>query len=605
MGVCCANRREFVVSSNGASQGQKLESRKQNVIIKTEFPSHYEEPKQNDDVINAAETKLSSNLNSEFLAQLNELEKKPADKRKICSVSNEINNQKTPLINNSAVEISEKEEESGIMSINKSEKKVKGVSKNYLKTSTIKHNKSDFNVKAKVNKGDESLQNLYQSICKLGKGSFGTVFKVSHKSTGQIRALKLIKKENIQLQDDEQQFLKEIEILMKIDHMNIIKIYEFFEDDLNYYIITEYVSQGELLENVVRFPNFDENFIKRTMRQIMSAVTYLHKLNITHRDLKPENILVASISDSDLEIKIIDFGTSNYVKKNKNLKLKVGSPYYIAPEVLQGSYNEKCDVWSCGVIMYVLLVGYQPFTADSTNDLFNVIKKGYFEMTGFEWDAVSEQAKDLIKKMLTKNFHNRISSQKCLEHEWLAILDKQVVSNKDMKVCVKNLTKMQRQDKLQQATIAYIVHFLTPSTELEQLKETFRALDKNGDGTLCIDEINAGYEKLFGPIASDVELKKVLEEIDMDGDGTVSYEEFLSIVMNKAKLINEKNLKLCFEAFDENKDNKLSAEEIRRALGAKDNDYVKELISLIDKNNNSEIDYEEFKELMNLLIKHK
>lgn len=597
MGVCCANRREFLVISNGATQ--KLDLNQSNAI-KTDSPCQAEKNKQSD-VNLEDDAKTKKNPNSVFLAQLNELEKMGDVKQKSYESKNVDINGQIPVSISSEAEFTKKEEAEILSPCSK---KKKGIIKNYRKASTIEHNRSDFNIKAKINIG-QVLQNSYQSISKIGKGSFGTVFKVLHTRTGQIRALKLIKKVNIQLQDDEQHFLKEIEILMKVDHMNILKIYEFFEDDLNYYIITEYVSQGALLENIVKFPNFDENLVKGIMRQIMSAVTYLHRLNITHRDLKPENILVSRVTENDLEIKIIDFGTSNYVQKEKNLKLKVGSPYYIAPEVLLGNYNEKCDIWSCGVIMYVLLVGYPPFTGDSTNELFNVIKKGYFEMSGYEWDIVSSQAKDLIKKLLTKNFHSRISSQKCLEHEWLITKDSGYVNNKDMKCCLKNLTKMQRQDMLQQATIAYIVHFLTPSSEFDQLKETFRVLDKNGDGTLCLDEIKAGYEKLFGPVASELEMKKVLEEVDMDGDGTVSYEEFLNIAINREKLINEKNLKLCFEAFDENKDNKLNAEEIKRALGTKDNDYVKKLISIIDQNNNSEIDYEEFKELMSILIKQK
>lgn len=602
MGVCCANRQEICVG-NGATNNQKSDPKKEEGEISS---LHSNNKESNKDIF----TGKTIDKESEFFSKLDELEAKSVgDKKKSLNNNSTIIQARTVIKNTTLNDITKRptscyKKESVLEGISEYPESPQKISeKNLNKTSTIKHNKYDFNVKPKISKGQQSLQKAYYILSKLGKGSFGTVFKVVHKNTGQFRAMKVIKKDTIQLQDDEREFLKEIEILKNTDHMSIIKIYEYYEDDINFYIITEFAAEGELLENIVKFPNFDESFVRRIMKQIMSAVTYLHKINITHRDLKPENILVSGIKENDMDIKVIDFGTSNYVQKNKNLKLKVGSPYYIAPEVLQGSYNEKCDIWSCGVILYVLLVGYPPFNGDSTKDLFEAIKKGNFIMEGFEWDVVSREAKDMVKKMLTKNFHSRPTAQQCIEHEWMQ-KDQDNNINKEFKNVLKNLSNLHHQDKLQQATVAYIVHFLTPSSEFDQLKETFKSLDKNGDGTLSLDEIKAGFEKLFGSVTGEVEVEKILEEVDIDGDGTISYEEFLNIVINKAKVINEKNLQLCFESFDSNKDNKLSAEEIRKALGAKDNEYVKELIGLIDENNNSEIDFEEFKALMNVLVKH-
>lgn len=472
--------------------------------------------------------------------------------------------------------------------------------KNYHKVATISHNKKDFNVKAKIERNDKTIQDKYNVLNQLGKGSFGTVFKVFHKHTKQTRAMKVIKKENIFLQDDEQKFLKEIEILKELDHMNVIKIYEYYEDSMNYYLITEFVSGGELYDTIIKWNFFDENVARGIFKQIISAVAYIHNLNIIHRDLKPENILVESMKGDMINIKLIDFGTCNYFQKDKKLRLQVGSPYYIAPEVLDGSYNEKCDIWSCGCILYVLLVGYPPFEALTSEELLKRVKLGKYDTEGEGWDCVSDEAKDLVKKMLCKNFKKRISANEILNHPWLK--QKIEVKTKDMKSVLSNIKNFHEQDRLQQATINYIVHFLTPPSELEQMKGAFRDLDVNGDGTLSKEELRAGFEKLFGQVGKADELEKVLEEIDSDNNGSISYEEFLSAVMNRNKLFNEENLKLCFESFDKNGDNKLSAEEIRKALGAKDNEYVKELISLIDENGNNEIDFEEFKELMNLLL---
>ena len=604
MGVCCANREEISITNRGHIANLKNNPPYENKKKENSNKQSNEMINEIDDIKNAQEFKIDNdnkiNKDYEETNENNKPEQKQEDNRKDNIKSSTLiqtksfikienasfiqnNNQKQPqIVNNPPVEIQ-------IKTLNKT-------------ATTLKGKKSDFEIGPKISKNSQSVQKDYFILNKLGKGSFGTVFKVAHKKTGQNRAMKVIKKDTVKLQDDDKKFLKEIEILRNTDHMNIIKIYEYFEDDTNYYVITEIIDGGELLECIVKLPNFNEGHIIKIMNQLLSAVTYLHKNNITHRDLKPENILVDSISNDNISIKVIDFGTCNYVTKNKNLKLKVGSPYYIAPEVLDGNYNEKCDIWSCGCILYVLLAGYPPFNAETTKDLFDEIRKGKYELTGYEWESVSSEAKDLIKKMLNKKYQSRISSLLCLEHPFLKKEIDEGQKSKETKKILKNLKNFQNQDKLQQATIAYIVHFLTPANEFEQLKETFKSLDKNNDGTLSMDEIKIGFEKMFGPASSEMELEKLLEELDANGDGSVSYEEFLRMVMNKAKLLNEKNLKLCFEAFDENKDNKLSADEIKKALGAKDNDYVRQLINLIDDNNNSEIDFEEFKQLMNILL---
>ena len=477
---------------------------------------------------------------------------------------------------------------------------VSKVNKNILKTNTLKHDNKDFNVKAKIQRMQTSIQQNYRVVSKLGHGSFGTVYKVYHKLTQQTRAMKIIKKDTLLLQDDDHKFLKEIEILKEIDHMNIIKIYEYYEDNDNYYLITEYISGGELYDTIIKWSFFDEINAKKIFRQIISAVAYMHNENIIHRDLKPENILVDSDKGDEITIKLIDFGTSNYFEKNKKLKLQVGSPYYIAPEVLEGNYNEKCDIWSCGCILYVMLVGYPPFEANSTDELLKKVKKGKYDLSGDDWEYVSLEAKDLIKRMLEKKPSERISANEILKHSWMKLDVKP--RTKDMKIVLNRIKNFNVKDKLQQATMSYIVHFLTPPTEFEKMRKIFMSLDQNGDGTLSISELEIGLEKIYGKGTGSVEVKSILSEMDSDNSGSISYEEFLTAVGNKTNLINENNLKLCFQAFDLNNDGTLSIYEIRDALGAKDNDYVKNLMSLIDSNGNNEIDFDEFKNLMNVLL---
>eukprot|EP00340_Litonotus_pictus_P010914 CAMPEP_0170538044 /NCGR_PEP_ID=MMETSP0209-20121228/103080_1 /TAXON_ID=665100 ORGANISM="Litonotus pictus, Strain P1" /NCGR_SAMPLE_ID=MMETSP0209 /ASSEMBLY_ACC=CAM_ASM_000301 /LENGTH=450 /DNA_ID=CAMNT_0010839663 /DNA_START=1 /DNA_END=1353 /DNA_ORIENTATION=- len=418
-----------------------------------------------------------------------------------------------------------------------------------------------------------SVRENYIILNKLGKGAFGTVFKVKHKQSEKIRAMKIIAKESLYMQDDEQRFLKEIEILKQVEHMNIIKIYEYHEDLRYFYIITEFVSGGELYDNICDWEEFDEEKARKIFYQIMSAVTYLHSKGILHRDLKPENILV------------------EYSKTSKTSM------------VLKGEYNEKCDIWSSGCILYVLLVGYPPFDAESKEELNRKIKSGKVSISSEGWEYVSKVAKDLVLKMLDRDVSHRLSAEQVMKHPWMRSVSKEALDKEFKMNALVNMKNFYRQDKLQQATIAYIAYFLTPQDEINEMKKMFKQIDKNGDGTLSLAEVESGFNIVFGAAADVLDIKVILEEMDTNGDGVITYEEFLRVVVNKNSLLNESNLKICFEAFDENNDGKLSAEEIKKALGAKNNDYVKSLINLIDENGNNEIDFDEFKNLMDVILK--
>lgn len=469
----------------------------------------------------------------------------------------------------------------------------------------------DIKITRNINENKNTVQTDYNVLSKIGKGSFGSVFKVHHKKTGQFRAMKVIKRDTVNLQDDDKKFLKEIEILIKADHPNIIRIYEFFLDDVNYYVIMEFVSGGELYDTITSWKEFHEQKAAYIMKQILSAVAYLHSFNIIHRDLKPENMLVENRSknrrgEEEINIKIIDFGTCNFIEKNSKLSLKVGSPYYIAPEVLARNYNEKCDIWSCGVILYVLLVGYPPFSGNSTEDLLKNVSKGQYSTEGIYWKNVSKDAKDLVASMLEFSPKKRISAEDALKSKWLMSNSNSTISDTGLfKEVLKNMKNFDAGEKFQQATIAYIVHFLYPSNELEELKKVFKSIDKNGDGRITYEELTKCFETVFGKEIVKIELNKIMEEIDGDANGFISYEEFLRVSIHKSKLLDEKNLKIAFDTFDLNKDGKLSAEEIKQVLGANHKDYVMHLINAIDEDNNQQIDFEEFKGLMTSMLENK
>ena len=215
------------------------------------------------------------------------------------------------------------------------------------------------------------------------------------------------------LDPKEMEMLKnEIAILKDMDHPNIVNMYEYLEDEKRFYIVTEICKGGELFDEIINRAKFDEHDAAVVMKQLLSAVNYCHSNNIVHRDLKPENILLEQ--DRDLEkIKIVDFGTSLMFDPERNMDEKLGTAYYIAPEVIKKNYNEKCDVWSAGVILYILLSGEPPFN-DPKADNDAIMKKveiGTYDIDNGVWRSISEEAKDLVRKMLTYDPAERISAE--------------------------------------------------------------------------------------------------------------------------------------------------------------------------------------------------
>jgi calcium-dependent protein kinase len=462
-----------------------------------------------------------------------------------------------------------------------------------------------------IKKVNTSVESRYKIIGTLGKGSFGKVMKTLDLKTGLFRAMKIISKDSLEFQDDEKQFLKEIEILKQTDHPNIIQIYEYFEDILNYFVVTEFISGGDLYDTITKWNDYNEYKACYIMHQIISAVLYLHSKNIVHRDLKPENILIEGIdTDSNKEffnVKLIDFGTSNYLKENSKFSVKMGTPYYIAPEVIKKKYNEKCDLWSCGVIMYVLLTGHPPFNGIDTDEIFKQVLEKKIDFSCIELKNFSFEAKDLLKKLLTVDPNQRISAEEAIEHDWFSKMDIKKhmmgsVNESNAKSILHKMKFFNSKEKFQQATIAYIVHFISTNEELKDLKKLFKILDTSGDGRLNIKELKEGFEKYYGKCLTEYELEKIMLNLDQDRNGYIEYEEFLRVAINHKTIMSERNLKFAFDSFDKNKDGKLTSEEIKSVLGTTGKGYVNELISIIDSNKDGDISFSEFAELMRKVV---
>ena len=466
------------------------------------------------------------------------------------------------------------------------------------------------------------MGNLYSNyeLCNyIGKGGFGRVYKVRHKLSNQYRAMKIIHCKSSS-ETHSSAINKEINILKSLDHPNILKVYEFYSSEKYVYIINELCTGGELFDKIVDVKHFSESVACNIMRQLFSAVAYCHEKGVIHRDLKPENILIESSEEKDKDffhIKVIDFGTCEILKKKK-LTEQIGTSFYIAPEVLKNGYNEKCDLWSCGVILYILLCGSPPFYGKNEKEIFRKILDGNLTFRHKIWNKISTEAKNLVLKLLQVNPAKRISAQEALEDVWfqknfnINSIENNQNSN-SYKMFIKNITEFCAEQKLQQATLAFLVHNFAPKEELNELKKIFFAFDKNGDGKLSKEEMIKGLTNnnndLTAILQSDNSIQGLLKNMDTDNNGYIGFEEFLIASINKEKILTEKNLKLAFNVFDRDKSGGISQNELKYILGeyninAKDNLWQK-MIQQIDLNQDGQISYEEFHKMMMEVINNK
>ena len=456
-------------------------------------------------------------------------------------------------------------------------------------------------------KGDPSKK--YKIVKRLGDGSYGTVFSVVNIQTGATVAMKKIEKvkEN---EIDDLEIKNEIDILKKLDHPNIVKIYEFYNTLTDFYIVTEYCKKGELYSYIKR--SYSENQLAVLFYQVFSGLYYLHDHHILHRDLKLENIMISDI-EKDLKtkeeyfwIKIIDFGTAKIFKKNKNEKAVVGSSYYIAPEVLKQKYNEKCDTWSVGVILYMLIVGRAPFDGKSDEDIIESIKIGVYNNKHPKLLAKSKEIQDLVNSLLERNINKRLSASEALNHSFFNKFNgRSLYSNftkDEIQSYLDNLLNYKFQSKFQQLVLAFVVHNIPKSKETKIILKLFRYFNLSGNCKLTKVELINGLYKFRDKDKVDKVVDDIFLMLDGDNNGYIEYEEFLRACIDKSSALNNDNLKYAFKFLDKDNSGTLSVDKIMGAFVKKGNatllSIFKHTIKEVDKDRDGLINFEDFKELM-------
>ncbi|CAM9920209.1 unnamed protein product [Scytosiphon promiscuus] len=455
----------------------------------------------------------------------------------------------------------------------------------------------------------------------LGRGHYGVVRRCVNIETGQEYAMKTIRKARVSRVES---LLREVQILRKVSHPNIIELADVYEDEMNLHLVTELCTGGELFERILEKTEseegrYSERDAMMLVTKILSAIAYCHdEHNICHRDLKPENFLFKDRAD-DAELKIIDFGLSRFEDTNAVMTTRVGTPYYIAPEVLGRSYTKACDLWSIGVIAYILLCGYPPFYGKTDKEIFCSVRRGEYDFPGPEWDTVSDEAKAFVRRLLVLDPNERPAASEALNLPWLHALDTDIgkaVENGDAgeaaECATAAATTAARMDKplhlssrlrrftgmsnLKRAALSVIANQLTEA-DIGSLRDAFREIDADNNGSICVDELKMVVKK-EGLEYIEEEVVEMMRGVDVDGSDSIEWEEFLAATIDRNVVIREDNVRRAFEYFDVEGSGSITFANLVQIFGSED--HAREIVGAgdIDLNGDGEISFDEFRQMM-------
>ena len=464
-----------------------------------------------------------------------------------------------------------------------------------------------------VSGNEVNPESIYLKTKMLGSGAFGEVWLVHHKDLDRDFAMKIIKKRKNK-KNDEKEILNEIEILKKLDHPKILKVVDFYSTLKRYYIITEYCHEGELFNEIIKVGKFDEGQAAFIINQILKAITYCHKMNIIHRDIKPENIMITNREKNGcLQVKLIDFGTAKMFEKGHQENKYVGSSYYMAPEIIRRKYDEKCDLWSIGVILYILLTGRPPFDGNDDDEILENVKKGVYDTYSYPYPLLSSHSKDLINKLLQYNPKKRISADQAIEHPWFKTAEFKkkdkvnTISPELARELIQNMTKYRSDNILKCAVIAYLVHHITNTEECFEASKLFIKIDLNYDGKIEKHELIQGFIKYWGISKDEAEEKVelIFKNIDTDFNGFIEYEEFVRAAVNSSIFMSQNYLKFAFNYFDRDASGDITFEEIKKRftqnaknVNSEVDQELKDIFDSIDINGDGSISFNEFCKMM-------
>ncbi|XP_023535368.1 calcium-dependent protein kinase 29 [Cucurbita pepo subsp. pepo] len=439
-----------------------------------------------------------------------------------------------------------------------------------------------------------NITTIYELHKELGRGQFGITYLCTERSTGRKYACKTISRKKMVKQKDIDDVRREILILQHLTGQpNIVEFKGAYEDKSNLHLVMELCSGGELFDRIIKKKSYSEREAASICKQILNVVHACHFMGVMHRDLKPENFLMVS-EDDDSPIKATDFGLSVFIEEGKVYREIVGSAYYIAPEVLQRNYGKEIDIWSAGVILYILLCGEPPFWGQTEDEIVKAVLKGNLKMEDAPWPSISSSSKDLVSKMLTRDPRKRITAAQALEHPWLKIEGEASSKPIDSAVLIR-MKQFRAMNKFKQLALKVIAQNLSEE-ELKGLKQMFKNIDTDRSGTITFDELKTGLSRL-GSRLSEHEIKQLMDAADVDKNGTIDYGEFITATMHRHRLDKEENIYNAFRFFDRDGSGFITRDELRQAMtqyGMGDEDTIDEIINDVDIDGDGKINYEEF-----------
>ncbi|XP_027333016.1 calcium-dependent protein kinase 29-like isoform X2 [Abrus precatorius] len=439
---------------------------------------------------------------------------------------------------------------------------------------------------------------LYTFEKELGSGQFGVTLLCTEKATGRKYACKSIPRRKLRRMKEIEGVKREIIILQHLTGQpNIVEFKGAYEDRENVHLVMELCLGGELFDRITAKGSYSESEAASIFRQIVNVVHACHFMGVMHRDLKPENFLLVS-KDPMAPLKATDFGMSVFIEEGKVYREIVGSAYYVAPEVLKKNYGKEIDVWSAGIILYILLSGVPPFWAETETGIFKAILEGNLDLESAPWPSISATAKDLIRKMLNYDPEKRITAAEALEHPWMKEGGEASDKPLDNAVLIR-MKQFSAMNKMKKLALKVIAENLSEE-EIKGLRQMFNNMDTDRSGTITYEELKSGLTKL-GSKLSEFEIRQLMDAADVDKSGTIDYQEFITATINRHKLEKEEHLFKAFQYFDKDNSGYITRDELRQALTEyqmADEATIDEVINDVDTDNDGKINYEEFVAMM-------
>jgi calcium-dependent protein kinase len=444
----------------------------------------------------------------------------------------------------------------------------------------------------------EDVRKTYTLGRELGRGQFGVTYLCTHNETGEVFACKSIAKRKLITKEDFEDVKREVQIMHHLSgHENIVELKGAYEDKQSVHLVMELCAGGELFDRIIKRGHYSERAAASLCRTIVKVVQICHSLGVMHRDLKPENFLLANKAEN-AALKATDFGLSVFFKPSEVFTDIVGSAYYVAPEVLRRNYGPEADVWSAGVILYILLCGVPPFWAETEQGIFDAVLRGELDLKSDPWPEISSGAKDLIKKMLQQDPKCRLTAHEVLTHDWVKE-DGEAPDKPLDSAVLSRLKQFSAMNKLKKMALKVIAESLSED-EIMGLKEMFKSMDTDNSGTITFEELKTGLAKQ-GSKLLESEVRQLMQAADVDGNGTIEFNEFITATMHLNKMEKEDHLYAAFQHFDTDHSGYITIDELEQAVmknNMGERDTIKDIIREVDTDHDGRINYDEFVAMM-------